>query len=159
MRRAEIRRQAESEVQMFRRYWKVGVVALSCLGVGAGASVIANAGAATGGNGASATAKQHRGGGGHGLLGRAVHGDLVVPTKSGFVTVTLDRGIVKALSGQQITLTEGTKTATYKTVTLTIPPNAHVRVNRHKATLADVKPGQRAVIVKGQNNTLVAARG
>jgi sarcosine oxidase gamma subunit len=61
------------------------------------------------------------------------------------------------VEGQQLTLREGTKTATYKTVTLTIPNDAKVRVNGRAASLADVQPDQRAVVVQGPNVTRVFA--
>ena len=87
----------------------------------------------------------------------AVHGDLVVPTKTGFAKATLDRGFVQSVSGTQLTLREGTKTSTYKTVTLTIPAGARVRDNRQAATLSDLKPGQRALVLQGPKRTLVVA--
>jgi hypothetical protein len=90
-------------------------------------------------------------------LARAVHADAVVPTKTGFATITLDRGKVTAVSGDQLTLQEGTATRTYKTVTLTIPANASVRDNGRRATLADVKPGQHAVVAQLPQRTLVRA--
>ncbi len=146
---------------MLRRYWKLGVVGISCAALGVGASAIASAGAtsSTSPAGASASAK-HEGAGAlsrRRLLRRAVHGEFVVPTKSGFVTVTLDRGVVQSMNGQQLTLTEGTKT-THRTVTLSIPAGARVRDNGKLATLADVKPGQRALVVHGPKRTLVVAR-
>src|SRR5207248_9766977 len=63
-----------------------------------------------------------------GRLRRAVHADLFVPAKGGkFVDVTLDRGVVQQVSSGSITLKEGTKTATYKTVTLALPSDVAVR--------------------------------
>lgn len=88
----------------------------------------------------------------------AVHGELVVRTNGGFATVTLDRGFAQSVSGQQLTLKEGTKDATYKTITLTIPTNAVVRDNRRQATLGDIKPGQHVVVLEGPNRTAVIAR-
>jgi hypothetical protein len=142
---------------MIRRYWKLGAVGISCAAIGVGASAIASAGAATAGGSAAAKHKAARGGSWR-LFARAVHGDLVVPTKNGFATITFDRGVVQSVSGQQLTLKEGKKTATYKTVTLTIPTNARVRDNGSKATLANVKVGQRALVVQGPNYVLVRAR-
>ena len=89
---------------------------------------------------------------------RAVHGDLVVAGKQGFVTVTFDRGKVDSVSGQQLTIAEGTKQATYKTVTLTIPSGARVRDDRHTATLADLKAGQRVTVIQAPKQTYVIAR-
>jgi hypothetical protein len=147
-------------MSFLRRQWKLFAIGASCTAIGAGASVIASAGAAT--NPATNTAAKPAGHGartGHRhLLGRAVHGDLIVHTKAGFVTVTFDRGAVKSVNGQQLTLTEGTRTATYKTLTLTIPSGARVRDNGQKAALADVKPGQRAMVVQGPKQTSVIAR-
>jgi hypothetical protein len=147
---------------MFHRFWKLGAVGISCAALGVGASAIASAGAATSQSsaGSSAGAAKHKQGrlAGRRLLARAVHGDVVVPTKSGFATVTFDRGLVQSVNGQQLMLTEGTKKATYKTVTLTIPATAHVRDNGSKATLADLKSGQRAIVVQGPKRTLVVAR-
>ncbi len=142
-----------------RRYWRLGALAITCLAIGAGASVITSAGAATG-SGATRAAKHHRGGAlkARRLLGRSVHGDLVVATKSGFATITLDRGVVQSVNGQSLTLTEGTRKQAYKTVTLTIPANARVRDDRHNATLADLKPGQRVMVVQAPHRALVVAR-
>ena len=135
------------------------LVAVCCVALGAGASMIAGAGAAT-------SAKTHAKGhhshhakkGGLGRITRAVHGDVVVHTKAGFRTVTFDRGVVDSVSGQQLKITEGTPKATYKTVTLTIPANARVRDNRQKSSLVSVKPGQRVLVVTAPQRTLVVAR-
>lgn len=148
---------------MLRRYWKLGVVGISCAAIGVSASAIASAGAASSSSQAGATASasaKHKGAGAlsrRRLLKRAVHGEFVVPTKSGFVTVTLDRGVVQSVNGQQLTLTEGTK-VTHRTVTLTIPAGARVRDNGKSATLADLKSGQRVLVVHGPKRTLVIAR-
>ena len=84
-----------------------------------------------------------------GLARRSVSGQFVVHTKQGFQTVTLDRGVVDSVTGQQLKLTEGTPKATYKTVTLTIPATARVRDDRQKSTLSAVKPGQRVLVDPG----------
>ncbi len=89
----------------------------------------------------------------------AVQGSLVVHTKSGFGTVTFERGVVNSVSGNQLTITERTKKAAYKTVTVTIPANANVRVNRQKGTLGQLKPGQHVSVVSAPKRTLVIARG
>jgi hypothetical protein len=86
-----------------------------------------------------------------------VHGNVVVATRKGFVHVIFDRGIVKSVSGNQLVLKDGTKTATYKTVTLTIPAAARVRDNGARATLADIKPGQRATVIQAPKHTWVIA--
>jgi hypothetical protein len=93
-----------------------------------------------------------------GLAGPPVHADAVVPNdKGGFDAVTMDRGKFASLSGDQLTITEGTKTATYKTVTLTIPPSASVRRNDEAAKLSDLKTGDAVLIAQSPQGTVVAA--
>lgn len=137
-------------------------MAVTCLALGAGAGAIASAGAATHAAGSGAHAGEQRFG--HGLRARglrlarrAVHAELVVPTPQGFATVTIDRGTVDSVSGDQLTLTEGTPTQTYKTVTLTIPSGATVRSDRHVATLASLTAGQRVLVVSAPKHTFVVA--
>lgn len=92
------------------------------------------------------------------FAGRAIHSETVVPTKDGtFATATFDRGTVTGVAGDQLSLKEGTKTATYKTVALTVSADAKVVVNGKKATLADVKADQLAIVLQGPKNTLVLA--
>ena len=61
------------------------------------------------------------------------------------------------MNGQQLTIREGTRKRTYTTARLTIPAGAIVRDNRHAATLGDVKPGQRVLVVRGPKHTWVLA--
>ncbi len=143
-------------MSFIRNHTRMLVVAASCAALGGGASVITSAGAATSPSSASNSGKA--GGKSHKLLARAVHGELVVPTKTGFATVTFDKGLVQSVSGQQLTIKEGTKKATYKVITLSIPTNARVRDDRQNATLAALKPGQRVMVVQGPKRTLVVAR-
>jgi hypothetical protein len=90
--------------------------------------------------------------------GPPVHADAVVPNKSGgFDTVTLDRGSFSSLSADQLTLVEGTKTATYKTVTLTIPAGATIRRNGAQAQLTDLKAGDEVIVINGPKDTMVIA--
>jgi hypothetical protein len=93
-----------------------------------------------------------------GAEGPPVHVDAIVPNnKGGFDAVTMDRGSFSSLSGDQLTITEGTKSATYKTVTITIPANATVRRNEKKAELTDLKAGNEVKILRGPDGTVVAA--
>ena len=142
-----------------RKHSRLMIVAVSCAVIGAGASAIASAGASTGTASNAAHAGRHAlaAGGLRRFAKRAVHGQLVIPTKKGLVTVTFDRGKVDSVSGAQLTISEGTMRAGFKTVTLTIPSTAQVRDNRQKATLADLKAGQRVIVVQAPNRTLVAA--
>lgn len=152
-------------MRFLRKHYKLLIVAAACTAIGAGASAIATAGAASGTTSgattATTTAKANRAGrllSARALASRAVHADAVIDTKSGFVTVTLDRGFVESVSGQQLTIREGTKKATYKTVTLTIPSNAKVRDNKKTATLSALTAGERVWVLQGPNDTHVVAR-
>jgi GTPase involved in cell partitioning and DNA repair len=142
-----------------RRHSRLLLVAVCCVAVGAGISAIATAGAATSSSSsqtASAHAKARKGG-----LRRLVHGvqgSAVVRTADGFANVTFARGKVDSVNGQQLTIAEGTPKATYKTVTVTVPAGAVVRDNRQKATLSDVKAGQRVLVVTAPKRTYVIAR-
>jgi hypothetical protein len=90
--------------------------------------------------------------------GPPVHSEAVVPNeKGGFDTVTMDRGTFSSLSGQQLTITEGTKSATYKTATLTIPSDATVYRNGEKAALSDIKSGDSVTVMQGASGTVVNA--
>jgi hypothetical protein len=138
-----------------RTHGRLLVVAVCCVALGAGVSAIATAGAATGTSAHPRVAARR--GALRRFAARAVHGTVIVRTRSGFGTVNFDRGTVDSVSGQQLTLTEGTAKASYKTVTLTIPSTARVRDNRQKATLSDVKAGQRVIVVQAPKQTFVIA--
>jgi hypothetical protein len=93
-----------------------------------------------------------------GAAGPPVHSDAVVPNeKGGFDTVTMDRGSFSSRSGDQLTITEGTKSATYKTVTLTIPSSATVTRNGEAAKLSDLKSGDKVMVMQSPKATVVAA--
>jgi hypothetical protein len=90
--------------------------------------------------------------------GPPVHSDTVVPNqKGGFDTITMDRGSFSSLSGDQLTITEGTKSATYKTLTLTIPSSATVRRNGEAAHLSDLKAGDTVRVAQSPKGTAVVA--
>jgi hypothetical protein len=148
----------------FKRHYKLVALAAACAAIGAAVSAIATAGAATPASGttptaSSAAAQPRRLGLARRAFSRAVQGSLVVRTNSGFATVTFDRGVVNSVSGDKLAMTERTKKAVYKTVTLTIPSNANVRVNRQKSSLAQVKPGQRVLVLNTPSRTVVVAWG
>ena len=146
-------------MSFLRQNSKLVVVAVSCLALGAGASAIASAGAATGGS--AHTARAHRAGplAAHGrrLLARAVQATAVVWTPQGYRTISFERGRVVAVGGQQLTIAEGTRHSTYKTVSLTIPANAVVRENGERSSLSHVSAGQRVIVIQGPKRTLVIA--
>jgi len=154
-------------VTYLRKHLKLVTVAAACVTIGAAGSAIATADAAgsrpsTTGTGSSTAATTPRARGAlaraRALERRAVHADVVVATKTGFQTVTLDRGFVQSVNAQQLTIREGTKNATYKTVTLTIPSGAIVRDDRQASTLLALTPGQRVVVVQASQRTWVIAR-
>jgi hypothetical protein len=149
-------------MSFIRTHSRLVLIGVTCAVLGAGASAIAVAGASTGGSAKAGTALSagtaKRAGGLRRLALRSVHGDVVVHSKQGFVTVSFDRGKVDSVSGQQLTMTDGTRKASYKTVTLTIPTTAVVRDDRQKATLSELKPGQSVIVVQAPKRTLVVAR-
>jgi hypothetical protein len=88
-----------------------------------------------------------------------VHSELVVPNQAGngFDTITSDRGSFQSLAGDQLTITEGTKTAAYKTLTLTIPSDATVYRNDAQAKLTDLQSGDEVMVTKAPSGTTVSA--
>jgi hypothetical protein len=136
---------------MNTRILRTIMIAAACGVIGAGAG-IAGAGAHQG-HGQS----RH---GNHGLhFGGPVHAELVVPDRQGgFQTVTLDRGAVKSVSGDQLTIAEGTPKATYKDVTLTIPATAKIRRNGDDAQLSDLQAGDLVTVVTTGDKTFVKAK-
>jgi hypothetical protein len=135
---------------MSRRFLRTTAVAATCALVGAGAGIA----------GSQAHEGHFSNHGNHfGRFGRApVHADLVVPAKGGtFQTVTFDRGTVDSVSGDQLTIKEGTKSATYKTITLTIPSDAKIRRNGENAQLSDLQQGDGVAVVSTDGKTLVKA--
>jgi hypothetical protein len=97
----------------------------------------------------------------HGPDGGAVHSVSVVPDKAGtsFITLTSDRGTVKSVdsAGATITITEGTKSATYKTLTLSVPSGAKVIRDGKTATLAEVKAEDHVSVSSSTEGTTVFA--
>jgi hypothetical protein len=93
-----------------------------------------------------------------GVSGPPVHVEAVVSKQGGgFETLTMDRGSFSSLSGSQLTIKEGTKTATYKTVSVTIPSGATVRRNGASAQLSELKPGDEVTVVQSPSSTVVIA--
>jgi hypothetical protein len=141
-----------------RKHSRLLLVGVACVALGAGASAIAGAGATTSHSSQPAAKRTAHLRGLRRYALRAVHGSVVVRDKSGFGTVTFDRGKVDSVAGRQLTLTEGTAKATYKTITLTIPAGAVVRDDRQKASLSDLKAGQRVLVLAAPKRTFVIAR-
>jgi hypothetical protein len=152
-----------------RKHMKLLTVGAVCAAAGGGAGAIATAGAAStnaagtnaagtntaGTSTAHATAARRAR---RALARRSVQGNLVLATRNGFATVTFERGFVQSVNGQQLTIREGTKKATYKTVTLTIPTSAKVRDNGQSASLSQLSAGQRVGVLEAPKRTWVIAR-
>jgi hypothetical protein len=87
--------------------------------------------------------------------GPPVHATEVVPNKGGdgFDTVTHDSGTVKSISGDHITITEGTDKATYATPTLTVPADATIQRNFQDAKLSDIKVGDHVDVSSSSDGT------
>lgn len=97
----------------------------------------------------------------HGPGAGAVHSVSVVPDKAGtsFVTLTTDRGTVKSVdsAGATITIAEGTKSATYKTLTLNVPSGAKVIRDGKTASLAEIKAEDNVSVSSSTEGTTVFA--
>jgi hypothetical protein len=91
--------------------------------------------------------------------GPPVHSEAVVLNKArdGFITRTTDAGTVKSVSGDQLAITEGIKTVTYKDATITVPTDATVYRNGAKSALNDLKAGDHVVVSRSPEGTFVAA--
>ncbi len=141
-----------------RKHLTLIVVAATCAAAGAAISAIATAGASTP-RAARAWEFRHGRLGRHlrSLLRRGVHGTFVVHTASGYQTFTINRGFVQSVNGQQLTVRDGTRKASYHVVTLTIPASARVRDNRQRASLSALSAGQRVVVIQGPGRTWVRA--
>ncbi len=134
----------------------IGVAAL-CVALGT-AGGIASSGAATSkSKKANSTRQGPPRGGPPGM--RAVHEDAVVLNKAGtaFITATEDNGTVVSVSGDQLTIKEGTKSVTYKTLTLTIPSGATIKRNGSTAQLSDLKAGDHVHVTQSSDGTTVFA--
>jgi hypothetical protein len=137
--------------------FRVGALAAGCAAVGAIAGIAGSAAAPS-------TTKQpdrpgpmwrmHGPGG-----GPPVHAEAVVPKRSGggFETVTEDNGKLKSRSGNDITITEGTRTETYKDATVTIPSGATIVRNGAKASLGDLGDGDFVHVASSPEGTFVLA--
>ena len=114
---------------------KTAAIATTCAFAGAGLGI--------------AGAEAHHGHG-FGFFKRGpIHSESVFPDRQGgFQTITTDRGEVTAVSGDQLTLREGTRDATYKTVTLTVPADK----------LQGVQVGEKAIVVQSPKGTFVRAK-
>jgi hypothetical protein len=90
--------------------------------------------------------------------GGAIHAEFVVPARDDtFKTITMDRGVITGVNGSTVSLREGTRDATYKTVDVTLGDDAVVWVNGQQASVGDLKADQKARITQLPKRTLVVA--
>lgn len=94
-----------------------------------------------------------------GAGGPPVHSEAVVPNAAGdgFDTVTGDAGRVVSVSGNEVTVKEGTDTATYKTVTIDLGSSPKVVRNHADAKVSDLKADDYIHILQGPEGTFVMA--
>jgi hypothetical protein len=135
---------------------KAGALAAGCAAIGAAAGIAGSAAAppATKPVHKAPLWRMHRG---HG--GPPIHSESVVPKRSGggFETVTDDNGKLKSRSGNDVTITEGTQSETYKDVAITIPSGATIVRNGKKASLDDLKDGDFVHVSQSPEGTFVMA--
>jgi hypothetical protein len=98
--------------------------------------------------------------GGPGMRG-AVHSVSVVLNRKGdaFITQTTDSGTVQSVDtgAGTITIVEGVKGVTYKTVTLTIPSEATVVLDGKSSSLGSIVADDHAVVSSSSEGTTVFA--
>jgi hypothetical protein len=147
---------------MLRKTWvRAGLLAAVCAVVGAVAGLAGSAASpSTAKPGIKGEHWRMGAGPGRGeLRGPPIHAEAVVPKRSGsgFETVTEDNGKLKSASGNDITITEGTQSQTYKDATITIPSGAQVFRNGAKAALGDLKDGDFVHVSQSPEQTIVVA--
>jgi hypothetical protein len=77
---------------------------------------------------------------------------------TGFITVVSDAGIVKSVSGQDVTITQKVGDVVYKDdVTIAVPADAKVIRNHADAKLSDLKADDRVRIVVSSEFSAVIA--
>ena len=93
--------------------------------------------------------------------GPAVHSVSVVlnKAKTAFVTQTSDRGAVESVDAGAgtVTIVEGTKSVTYKTVTVPVPSGATVSLDGKSSTLSALVAGDRVSVSSSSDGTVVMA--
>jgi len=79
--------------------------------------------------------------------------------KTAYITQTTDEGTVESVDSGAgtITLVEGTKSVTYKTVTVTVPSGATITLDRKSSTLGALVAGDRVSVSSSSDGTDVMA--
>jgi hypothetical protein len=139
---------------MTRTGWiKTGLAATACAAVGAAAGIAGSAAAPQ--RTKPPMFEKHRDGF---RGGPPIHSEAIVPKSGGgFETVTGDSGKLKSRSGNELTITEGTDSEKYKDATVTIPSDATIVRNGKKASLDDLKDGDRIHVMQSPERTFVLA--
>src|SRR3954447_6200009 len=154
---------SEGAPMTFKRMTRTALLGALCVVAGTSAGIAGSSAATSGKSSGNATKSTNRpappGGPFRMGGGRPVHSESVVPNKAGdgFITVTTDAGTVKSVSGDQLTITEGTKTLTYKDVTVTVPSDATVDRNGAKAAPGDLEAGDHVIVSRSSERTVVGA--
>jgi len=91
------------------------------------------------------------------LFARAVEGQIEVRTRTGFATLSFERGVIDSINGSRLELTEGTRKHAYRTVSIVIPSDARVRNDGRRASLSSLRAGERVLIVRAPRLTFVRA--
>lgn len=93
--------------------------------------------------------------------GAAVHSVSVVLDKAGtgYVTQTTDEGTIESVdsSAETVTILEGTKSVTYKTLTLNVPSGATIMLDGKTSTLSALAAGDHVSISSSSEGTSVFA--
>ncbi len=111
--------------------------------------------------GSGATQPPGHPGGPHGAMRDAVHSVSVVLDKAGtaYVTQTTDSGTLQSVdsSAGTVTIVEGSKSVTYKTVTVDVPAQATVTLDAKQSTLSALKAGDEVSVSSSSDGTNVWA--
>lgn len=139
-----------------------GTAAAICAGVALGSAGTQTTPSTSAPSGAQAAHPGPPGMGmGMGMGGEAVHSVGVVLDKAGtaYVTQTSDRGTVESIdtANSTVTLVEGTKSVTYKTVTLSVPSDATVTLDAKTSALSDLAAGDQVTVSSSLDGTVVMA--
>jgi hypothetical protein len=111
------------------------------------------------------TQPAHSGGPPGGMTGgpgdHAVHSVLVVLDKAGtaYITQTIDSGTLQSIdsSADTITLVEGTKSVTYKTVTVNVPSEATVTLDGKASSFSALTADDRVSVSSSSDGMTVSA--
>ena len=93
--------------------------------------------------------------------GHAIHSVSVVLDKAGtgFITQTTDEGTIESVDtgAGTVTIVEGTKSVTYKTLTLSVPADATVTLDGKTSSLSALASGDRLSLSSSSDGTTVFA--